>query len=164
MSAGQAAAQTHDLVVTRVLDAPVAEVWSAWSTAEGIMQWWGPHGFAVPVAEMDFREGGRSVVCMQPEGGPPMCNSWTYSELVPNERIAFDQGWTDEAGNEIDPRGMGLPEDIPTIVPHVIGFRALPDGRTELTVSEFGYGSAETVALSKAGLEQVLDKLTAALE
>jgi hypothetical protein len=29
MSAGQAAAQTHDLVVTRVLDAPVAEVWSA---------------------------------------------------------------------------------------------------------------------------------------
>ena len=87
MSAGQAAAQTHDLIVTRVFDAPVDKVWSAWSTAESITQWWGPLGFTVPVAEMDFREGGRSIVCMQPEGGPPMCNSWTYSEIVPNERI-----------------------------------------------------------------------------
>jgi uncharacterized protein YndB with AHSA1/START domain len=158
-----AAGPGYDLVVKRVLEAPVERVWSAWSEGESIRQWWGPEGFTAPVANMDFREGGRSIVCMQPKGGPLMCNSWTYRKIVPGEEIAFDAGWTDAAGNQIDPRLMGLPDDIPEVVPHVIAFRALPDDRTELTVSEFGYGSPETVALSKAGLDQVLDKLAASL-
>ncbi|HEV7277674.1 MAG TPA: SRPBCC domain-containing protein [Devosiaceae bacterium] len=157
-------AESYDLAVSRIIEAPVEQVWEAWSDGSRIRQWWGPSGFSAPVADVDFNVGSRSIVCMQPPDGPLMCNSWTYTEIVPNERIAFDAGWVDEAGNEIDPRSMGLPDDIPSIVPHIITFRPLSDSKTELTVSEFGYGSEATVALSKAGLEQVLDKLEASLE
>jgi uncharacterized protein YndB with AHSA1/START domain len=31
----------RDLVVTRVFDAPVEQVWKAWSDPEYVMQWWG---------------------------------------------------------------------------------------------------------------------------
>ena len=50
----------RDLVVTRVFNAPVKQVWKAWSEPELVMRWWGPNGFTYPVARMDFREGGTS--------------------------------------------------------------------------------------------------------
>jgi uncharacterized protein YndB with AHSA1/START domain len=42
-----------DLVVTRVFDAPVDEVWKAWSDPEYLMRWWGPIGFTSPSAELE---------------------------------------------------------------------------------------------------------------
>ena len=57
----------------------------------------------------------------------------------------------------------GLPPGIPRDVPHVLTFTALDDNRTELTVRESGYVSAELAALSRAGMEQVLDKMAAIL-
>lgn len=58
-----------DLVVTRVFDALVDLVWKAWTDPEQVMRWWGPEGFTSPVAMIDFREGGTSLVCMRsPEG------------------------------------------------------------------------------------------------
>jgi uncharacterized protein YndB with AHSA1/START domain len=159
-----AMAQSHDLTLTRTIDAPAERVWEVLTDAEQIKSWWGPTGFTAPKVETDVRVGGATLVCMTAPGFPMMCNTWTYTELVPGERIAFDQGWADETGAAIDPRGMGLPADIPDVVPHVVTLKALADGRTELGWSETGYGSAETAALSKAGLEQVLDKLVAAAE
>ncbi len=41
-------------------------MWSAWVEPEMVKKWWwGPKGFAVPVVEMDVREGGTSLVSMQ---------------------------------------------------------------------------------------------------
>ena len=165
LAAGQAAsAQGHDLAVTRQIDAPPEEVWRALTEAEAIREWWGPTGFTAPVVEVDPRVGGSTLVCMQPPGGPPMCNSWTYTAIEPPSRLAFDQGWVDEEGRTIDPATLGLPPDMPAIVPHVIELRPLADGGTELGWSEFGYASPEAVAMSRSGLDQVLDKLAASLE
>jgi uncharacterized protein YndB with AHSA1/START domain len=55
----------QDLVVTRVFAAPLEEVWKVWVDPELVEQWWGPYGFTAPVARMDFREGGTSLVCMR---------------------------------------------------------------------------------------------------
>lgn len=57
---------------------------------------------------------------------------------------------------------MGLPPDIPQEVRHVVTFKDV-SGKTELTVVEYGYKSDQTRDLSKAGLEQCLDKMAAAL-
>jgi uncharacterized protein YndB with AHSA1/START domain len=160
---GTAAAETHDLSVTRVFEAPVERLWSAWSEPAEVKKWWAPAGFTTPVAEMDFREGGSSVVCMRPPEGPDLCNTWTYRKIIPNESIEFVLGWSDEKGAPVDPRTMGLPPDIPTEVRHLIAFRDLGGGRTEMTVNEYGYSSVQTVEQSKAGLEQVLDKLEASI-
>jgi len=56
---------THDLAVTRVLDAPVEEAWRAWTEPERVRRWWGPTGFTSPSADMDVRVGGTSLVCMR---------------------------------------------------------------------------------------------------
>ncbi len=153
----------RDLVVTRVFDAPVARVWRAWSEGECVMQWWGPAGFTCPVAKMDFREGGRSLVCMRAPkefGGQDMYSTWTYREIVPNRRIEFIHNFADSGGARMEPAQMGLPPGIPSDVRHVITFAARGDS-TEMTITEYGYTSDQARDLSKAGLEQCLDKMAA---
>jgi uncharacterized protein YndB with AHSA1/START domain len=159
--------KTYDVVVTRVFDAPVEQVWKAWSESEQVMRWWGPAGFTSPQAKMDFRVGGKSLVCMRAPkefGGQDMFNTWTYQKIDPLERIEFILNFSDKEGNKLNPAKIGLPPGIPEDVPHVITFRKLADNKTEMTVTEYGYASPETVNISKLGLEQCLDKMAASFE
>jgi uncharacterized protein YndB with AHSA1/START domain len=153
----------RDLVVTRVFDAPVESMWRAWSDPEYVMRWWGPVGFTSPLARMDFREGGTSLVCMRSPEGQDLYNTWTYRRISPLERIEYIQRFADEDGREGDPVDMGLPPDIPREVPHVVTFEARGDGRTEMTVTEYGYTSDQIVDISRAGMEQCLDKMATIL-
>ena len=41
------------LIPTRICDAPGELVFKAWTDSKHMEQWWGPHGFANPVCEMD---------------------------------------------------------------------------------------------------------------
>src|SRR5262245_44096295 len=154
--------ETKNLVVTRTFDAPVAEVWKYWAEFEGVKKWWGPNGFTSPLARMDFREGGTSLVCMRAPNGQDFYNIWTYRKIESLKRIEFILGWADKDGQKIDPVTMGLPPDIPQEVRHVVTFKDV-DGKTELTVTEYGYKSDQTLDLSKQGLEQCLDKMATAL-
>ena len=154
-------AKKKDLVVTRVFDAPVEQVWRAWSEHEYVMQWWGQEVFTSPLARMDFREGGTSLVCMRSAEGQDLYNTWTYRKIVPMEQIEFVQRFSDEDGKTVEPAEVGLHPDIPREVPHVVTFKAVGDGRTEMTVTEYGYASDQIVDLSRAGMEQCLDKMAA---
>lgn len=159
--------ETKNMTVTRTFDAPVASVWKHWSDSDKVMKWWGPKGFTSPLAKMDFREGGVSLVCMrapQEFGGFDMYNTWTYKKIVPHERIEFTLNFADKDGNKLDPSKMGLPPGIPLDVPHVITFKSLGDEKTEMTVTEYGYTTDEAVQTSKAGLEQCLDKMAESLK
>jgi uncharacterized protein YndB with AHSA1/START domain len=155
-----------DLAVTRTFDAPVDELWKSWTDSEKVQKWWGPKGFTSPVARMDFREGGTTLVCMRAPkefGGHDMYNTWTYKKIVPMQRIEFILNFADKDGNKLDPAKMGLPPGIPQDVPHVVTFKTVGDKKTEMTVTEYGYTTAQAVALSKSGLEECLDKMAAAL-
>ncbi len=157
----------HDLVVTRVFDAPIEQVWKAWVEPEMVKQWWGPTGFTCPLANIDFREGGTSLVCMrapQEFGGQDLYNTWTYRKIVPMQRIEFVQHFADKDGNKVTPAAHGLPPEIPFEVPHVITFKALGDNQTEMTVTEYGYPSDQIVEMSRQGMEQCLDKMAAMLK
>jgi uncharacterized protein YndB with AHSA1/START domain len=119
MTQTNAGSEQHDLVVTRIFDAEVAQVWRAWTDGEQVKRWWGPHGFTTPVAEMDVREGGRSLVCMRPpreRGGEDMYNSWTYQEVQPLERLEFILRFVDREGQPLDPAQLGLPAGL--MYPH----------------------------------------------
>ena len=112
--------QTFDVVVTRVLDRSVEEVWRAWSDPTYVTRWWGPRGFASPGAETDFRVGGTSLVCMRAPaeyGGQDMYHTWTYTRIDPHERIEFVSNFADEDGTHIDPAAMGMPPGFPTMCP-----------------------------------------------
>ena len=154
----------RDVVVTRVFDAPIEQVWKAWTDPEYVMQWWGPTGFTCPLAEMDFREGGVSLVCMRAPkefGGQDLYNTWTYKKIAPMQRIEYILNFTDKGRKAFDPAEMGLPAGIPKEVRNVNTFKDLGNGKTEMTVTEYDYTSDQAHDLSKAGLEQCLDKMAA---
>ena len=134
--------ETFDVVVTRVLDAPVEEVWKARSDPEYVTQWWDPAEFASPGAEMDFRVGGSSLLCLRAPaeyGGQDMYHTWTYTRLDPHQRIELVSNFADEDGMHFDPAAMGVPPGVPHDVPHVVTFQAADGGSTEMTVTEYGY-------------------------
>jgi uncharacterized protein YndB with AHSA1/START domain len=156
-------ATTHEVRISRTFDAPVESVWNAWTQPEQVMRWWGPTGFTSPLAEMDVREGGTSLVCMRSPDGHDLYNTWTYRKVVPLQRMEFVQRFSDQHRNQLDPGDLGLPPGIPAEVPHVVTFEAVGDQQTELSVTEYGYPSQQLAELSRAGMQQVLDKLARSL-
>jgi len=148
--------------VTREFDAPVEKVWQAWITEDYVKQWWGPTGFTAPVAQMDVRRGGTSLVSMRSPEGRDMYNTWTYEEVEPRRRLVYVSRFADRDGNAIDPVEQGRPPEIPKELRHEIVLRDA-GGRTELTVTEFDWPVGPMMEMSKMGLEQTLDKMAAIL-
>jgi len=151
---------TYDFTVTRVFGEPVERVWQAWADAERVAEWWGPHGFTGKVLQMDFREGRATLVSMSSPQVGEIFNTWTYERIEPMRRIEFVVRFADAQGTPIDPIAPG----VPAAVPHVVTFTDLGNGRTEMTITESGYSSAEAAAMSKAGQEQVVEKMAASVE
>ncbi len=157
--------KTRDVVVTRIFDAPVEQVWNAWVEPEMVKQWWGAEGFTCTLAEMDFRKGGTSLVCMRAPvefGGQDLYNTWTYEEIVPMKRLVYILRFTDQDGKAFDPAELGIiTPGIPKEVRNVNIFKDLGNGKTEMRISEYSFTSDQAHNLSKAGLEQCLDKMAA---
>ncbi len=51
--------------MSRAFAAPVDQVFDAWTNAEILRQWWGPHVVEVVECEMDARDGGAYRITMQ---------------------------------------------------------------------------------------------------
>jgi uncharacterized protein YndB with AHSA1/START domain len=90
-----------ELVIERVFNAPRELVWKAWSEPERLAQWWGPKGFALNVARMDFRPGGDFLYSIQAPNGFSMWGKFVYHEIVASERIAFISSFCDTEGNTV---------------------------------------------------------------
>jgi uncharacterized protein YndB with AHSA1/START domain len=154
--------ETFDVVSPREFAAPVTEVWRAWSDPAYLTQWWGPAGFSSPSADLDFRVGGTSLVCMRAPaefGGQDMYTAWTYRRIEPMNSIEFDVRFTDRTG-----ASAPSPPGVPAEVRHIVTFTSVAADRTSMTVTEFGYPDEQVRNQSKVGLEQCLDKMAALLE
>lgn len=149
-----------DVFVTRIFDAPLELVWSAWTDAKHVMRWWGPNYYTAPVCVMDFREGGKTLVCMRAPDGQDNYSTWSYQKIVPMERIEYIQNMSDKDGNPIDPVSLGLPPDFPEDVQTVITFKALGD-KTEVKIYEYGFPDSQIYVFAEMGMNQCMDKMAA---
>ena len=61
----------------------------------------------------------------------------------------------------MDPAAIGMPPGIPKDVPHIIIIKDLGNNKTEVSVTEYGYTSAQVVELSRSGMAECLDKMAA---
>jgi uncharacterized protein YndB with AHSA1/START domain len=141
---------------------PARVAYAAWIEPAQVRGWWGPTGFSCPVAEMDVRVGGVSLVAMRAPaeyGGGDLYNTWTYTRVVPQDRLEYELRFSTPTGEPIAPADAGIPGGVPAAVPHVVTFEDLDGGRSRLTVVETGYTDAHARDVSRAGLEQCLDKL-----
>jgi uncharacterized protein YndB with AHSA1/START domain len=91
--------KTTEFSLTRVFNAPRAEVWKAFTEAGRLTQWWGPKGFTMEVAKLDLRPGGVFHYGMRSPAGHEMWGKFVYREIAPPERLVFVVSFTDAEGN-----------------------------------------------------------------
>jgi uncharacterized protein YndB with AHSA1/START domain len=83
------AATDREFAVTRLLDAPRALVFDAWTRPEHVAKWWGPFGFTTTIGEMDVRTGGRWRLVMHGPDGTDYPNEIVFDEVVRPERLVY---------------------------------------------------------------------------
>jgi uncharacterized protein YndB with AHSA1/START domain len=84
----------HDLVLTRLIDAPREKLFRAWTEPKLVMQWFAPRPWTTVRAEMDVRPGGSSLVVMRSPEGAEFPNPGIFLEVVKNEKLVFTDAYT----------------------------------------------------------------------
>lgn len=83
----------HELVLTRLIDAPRERVYAAWTQPELLKQWFTPKPWSTVRVSSDLRAGGRTEVIMADEAGKEYPNPGQYLEIVPNEKLVFTDAY-----------------------------------------------------------------------
>ena len=109
----------RSIIGSRVFDAPRELVFSAFTDAKHLAQWWGPDGFTTTTHSFDFRPGGVWRFVMHGPDGRDYQNRVSYDEIVPPERLVYRHG----GGEDVEPVQFT----------QTLTFEALGNGRTRLT-------------------------------
>lgn len=149
----------NDIVVTHVFDAPRDLVFKAFMDPDRIRRWWGPRDYTIIHCTIDPRPGGTFHYCMRSPEGTDFWGIATYRELVPGERIAFDDSFSDAEGNIVPAQHYGMTGNWPLKVPTTISLTE-DAGRTTLTlrISRTPDNDAER-ELSKGGWVESFNRL-----
>ena len=87
------------LFVVREFDAPLEQVWEAWTQSNLLDQWWAPKPWKAITKTMDFREGGLWLYYMEgPEGEQQYCRA-DYKSIDPPRSFTLTDAFCDENGN-----------------------------------------------------------------
>ena len=78
-----------DLEMIRVIDAPLALVWKAWTDPDLLKQWWTPRPWTTAAVSMDLRAGGAFKTTMRSPEGQEMPHEGVFLDVVAHQRIAF---------------------------------------------------------------------------
>ncbi|MBP0656714.1 SRPBCC domain-containing protein, partial [Mycobacterium tuberculosis] len=84
----------RDLVITRIIDAPRANIFRAWTEVDLLKQWFAPLPYTTPHAELDVRAGGPRVIVMRGPDGTEFPNQGVYLEVVENDRLVVTDAYT----------------------------------------------------------------------
>ena len=86
-------AEGRTMVLERLINAPVAVVWSAWMNPATLPLWWGPDGYSCTTTRIDLRDGGEWVFDMIGPDGTVYPNHHRYTLFRPEERIEYTLHW-----------------------------------------------------------------------
>jgi len=148
----------RQFTITRVLSAPRALVFKAWTEAERLMSWWGPKNFTVPYCKVDLRPGGVFHYCMRSPEGKDYWGRGVYREVTEPERLVYNDSFSDEKGGAVAPEKYGMSPDWPaeTLLTVTFEDRGI---RTRMTIN---LGVSEELAKKQKadqGWNQSLDRL-----
>jgi len=121
----------EDFVITRIFDAPRALVWQAFAEPERMKEWWGPKGSTTVSLQMDLRVGGTNLGAMRDPSGRVMWAKFIYRDIVPQQRLVWEQSFSDEVGGVTrHPLAPNWPLKLLTTVT----FEDAPGGKTKITL------------------------------
>ncbi len=141
----------REITLVRTFDAPRELVFSLWTDAKHLAQWWGPHQFDNPVCEADARAGGKILIHMRGPDGRAHVMDGVFREITPPARIVFT--------TSVDDGGVRLLEGHNVVTFEEVG------GKTRLTLQAKVCGFTEITRMMVGGFEagwtQSLEKLEA---
>ena len=76
-----------EIVITRVVEAPIEQVFDAWTKPEEVAQWWDPTGTPLTSCEIDLRPGGSFTFVNAGHGAP---FAGTYLVIARPAQLVFD--------------------------------------------------------------------------
>ena len=80
----------REIIVSRLLNAPINKVWEVWTTSNHIKNWWGPNGFTNTITKMELYEGGKWNLVMHGPDGTDYDNESIFTEVVQHKKIAYE--------------------------------------------------------------------------
>lgn len=85
--------------VKREFNAPLSNVWSAWTEPEILDLWWAPAPFKSKTKTMEFKEGGRRLYAMVGPDGTERWSYFEYSSISPKTNFKHSATFSDAEGN-----------------------------------------------------------------
>ena len=150
------ATQNNPLTITRIFDAPVERLWRAVSDSKEVQRWWGPKDCTCPFCSMDFKVGGKYVLCMRSDDGE-IWNTGVFKEIIPMKKIVRMESAADEKGNAVPPSYYGHPE-LAMEFEMIWLFDEMKDGTTRMTFTHVGLSDSIRKEC-EIGWNQTFDKL-----
>ncbi len=135
------------LVITRVINAPCAMVFRAWTDPKQMVQWWSPADIECRNVEADLKVGGAYRIHMVSEKGDHVAIG-KYRQIIPNQRVQFTWQWESYA----------MPDSVVTVEFEDLG------KTTRLTLTHEGLPDAEDVADHNRGWTSALEKFARLIE
>ena len=148
----------HELVITRIFDAPRSRVFKAWTEPEQSKRWWGPKGFTTPFAKIDLRVGGKYLNCMRSPEGKDYWSTGVYREIVRPERIVCTDSFADEKGNVVPATHYDISSNFPLEMLITVTFEEL-GGKTQMTLRHLGIPPGKDHDDCHQGWSEFFDKL-----
>lgn len=132
------------LEVRRLIRAPRARVFEAWTRPEDVKRWSAPGPLTTTVAEVDLRVGGKFRIHIAGPGGEDYRAVGEYREVTPPARLVYTWSW--EAGESVK-------DSLVTVEFHD------RNGDTEVVLRHSGLPDAATRESHVEGWTSCLEKL-----
>lgn len=88
--------KSNGINITRFYEAPVRDVWEAWTDPKQVEKWWGPRGFTLTTHSKDLKTGGHWHYTMHGPDGTDYPNKTKYLEVETHKKLVYDHGGNDD--------------------------------------------------------------------
>jgi uncharacterized protein YndB with AHSA1/START domain len=143
----------HDVVMTRVFDAPRDLVFKTYTDPALVPRWWGPEGVTTIIDTMDVRKGGRWRYIQRDGNGNAYAFNGVYHEVVAPQRLIYTFEFEPMAGH---------------VLLETVTFEEQADGTTRLIDAAVFQSVNDRDGMLSSGMEagaaESMDRLAALLE
>ena len=96
----------RELLLSRVMHAPAALVFNAWTESTQLEQWWSPPEYETQVREMSVEPEGRTRLIRRDPDGFEYPTTLVYADITAARSLTYMQ--SDEGDPEQDPSAFGV--------------------------------------------------------
>ena len=129
----------HEIIMTRVFDAPRELVFKVMTDPQLIPQWWGPRNYTTIVDKMDVQAGGLWRYIQRDQQGNEFAFGGVYHSVTPPERVIDTFEFE------------GMPGHV---ILETMTLEAQAEDTTKLTVSSVFQSVADRDGMLSSGMEQ----------